>query len=659
MSENKLILVFDVYSDGEYKGKHEFTEEAVAMGKSSNAALCVEHDSLNAIEVVFNVSDGQVRMSDLVGKSRPLLCNGLPVSSNVIVNNGDVINIGTVRLEVSLKSPQAEDVTQPQEVKPPAPSVAAPSIEEEKTDPGIEVAKTTTIATPVVAKEQPTTSDSEVALSKEEQPALDFVKTYSPKLSEQPTSGPTVLEVAQIFGEDVIDVKHFAKRSKSVTVGADTGFLFRFASQPVAWVPKPISKLAGLMYPFTEAHEEWKSDFFVPLEKPHNLFQVTKNGTYCNVEQGWSGYIEDGDNQKSFSDLVASNAAESTGSGYRIPIGENQRVCVEIGDIRFFAQKVPKAKKIASAFGKDIDFPFLLLLAFFGAFFVVVLMQVVQQPKPEISIEEQMDRFAEVLSQIEEPEDEPLPETQQEEANEDAGEGEKHKDEEGKIGDPESVKEQAKGDPIEVDQKTKDQESVSDLLGDLETGIAAEDGAMAGPDGLADSDGGLGGPVGAKGVQGGSGGFGLSGSGLGGGGTGSGMGMGNKGSGRGKYGTGKGSGFQGKKRKGAIGKIGGAPIVLGALDKSLIEKVIKKNINQIRYCYSRELNKNPNLAGKISIKFVISKDGTVAKASVKKSSMGNKKVEGCIAGRFKRFKFPKPKGNGIVLVTYPFVFQPG
>ena len=99
--------------------------------------------------------------------------------------------------------------------------------------------------------------------------------------------------------------------------------------------------------------------------------------------------------------------------------------------------------------------------------------------------------------------------------------------------------------------------------------------------------------------------------------------------------------------------------MLGDLDKILVEKVVKKNINQIRNCYSRELNKNPNLAGKISMKFVISKDGTVSKASVKKSSMGNKKVEGCLAEQFKRFKFPKPKGNGIVIVTYPFVFEPG
>ena len=123
--------------------------------------------------------------------------------------------------------------------------------------------------------------------------------------------------------------------------------------------------------------------------------------------------------------------------------------------------------------------------------------------------------------------------------------------------------------------------------------------------------------------------------------------------------TGSGGGNFGAKGEGGIGKIGGDPIILGALDKSLIDAVIKRHMNQIRYCYQRELTKNPNLGGKIVVKFVIAKDGSVSKASTKSSTMGNKAVEGCINSRFQRFKFPEPKGGGIVIVSYPFIFQPG
>ena len=82
-------------------------------------------------------------------------------------------------------------------------------------------------------------------------------------------------------------------------------------------------------------------------------------------------------------------------------------------------------------------------------------------------------------------------------------------------------------------------------------------------------------------------------------------------------------------------------------------------MNQIRYCYQRELTKNPSLGGKVVIKFIIAKDNLVSTASVKTSTMGNSGVEQCIVGRFMRMQFPKPKGGGIVIVSYPFLFSPG
>ena len=141
--------------------------------------------------------------------------------------------------------------------------------------------------------------------------------------------------------------------------------------------------------------------------------------------------------------------------------------------------------------------------------------------------------------------------------------------------------------------------------------------------------------------------------------SGSGGGGGGSAAGLGAVGTkGRGSGSFGKKGSGGLGKIGGDPIFLGALDKSLIDAVIKRHMNQIQHCYTRELTKTPKLGGKVIVKFVIAKDGSVSKASIKSSSMGSKSVEGCITSLFMRFKFPEPKGGGIVIVSYPFIFAP-
>lgn len=105
------------------------------------------------------------------------------------------------------------------------------------------------------------------------------------------------------------------------------------------------------------------------------------------------------------------------------------------------------------------------------------------------------------------------------------------------------------------------------------------------------------------------------------------------------------------------GATGGDPLILGSLDKTVIQRVIQRHLNQIRYCYQRELTKNPDLAGRVVIKFVVAADGTVSSATVKESTMGDSATEACITGRFMRMTFPAPAGGGIVIVSYPFVFQ--
>ena len=179
-------------------------------------------------------------------------------------------------------------------------------------------------------------------------------------------------------------------------------------------------------------------------------------------------------------------------------------------------------------------------------------------------------------------------------------------------------------------------------------------------DALLPDMGGLGGLIGAKGEQIGAGGLGSRGSGLGGSSTADGLGgLGTSGRGSGASGFGAGGGYFGKKPAGGIARVGGEPIILGVMDKALVNAVIRRHMNQIRYCYERELTSHPHLGGKIVVKFVIAKDGTVSKASTKSSTMNNKSVEGCLNSRFERFKFPEPKGGGIVIVSYPFIFQPG
>lgn len=101
----------------------------------------------------------------------------------------------------------------------------------------------------------------------------------------------------------------------------------------------------------------------------------------------------------------------------------------------------------------------------------------------------------------------------------------------------------------------------------------------------------------------------------------------------------------------------GSTVVMGSLDKEIIQRVIHRNLAQVKYCYEKSLLRNPVLAGKVTVKMVIGASGEVSSAIVQESTMKDPEVEGCIAERVRTWRFPGPKGGGIVVVVYPFIFR--
>jgi hypothetical protein len=166
----------------------------------------------------------------------------------------------------------------------------------------------------------------------------------------------------------------------------------------------------------------------------------------------------------------------------------------------------------------------------------------------------------------------------------------------------------------------------------------------------------------------GQGGLGLVGEGRGGGGTGEGtIGLGTIGS----FGKGAGGGVSfgsGSGYASGVGGIGGrrahAPDVVaataevrGTLDKEIIRRVIRRHLNEVKFCYERELLKKADLYGRIAITFTISGTGQVVASMVASSTLNNPMVEHCIADAVRRWEFPKPLGGGTVMVSYPFVLK--
>ncbi len=97
--------------------------------------------------------------------------------------------------------------------------------------------------------------------------------------------------------------------------------------------------------------------------------------------------------------------------------------------------------------------------------------------------------------------------------------------------------------------------------------------------------------------------------------------------------------------------------IVGGLDRDVIAAYIKSQLGQILYCYERQLSANPDLYGKVAVKFTIVADGTVDTQRIGDTTLKNATVEGCILQRVARWKFPAPEGGTKVLVTYPFLFK--
>ena len=162
-------------------------------------------------------------------------------------------------------------------------------------------------------------------------------------------------------------------------------------------------------------------------------------------------------------------------------------------------------------------------------------------------------------------------------------------------------------------------------------------------------------------------GLGLVGTGWGGGGPGEGtlgldtwgtLGKGGGGGDKAGYGRGVG-GLNPRRAGGGPGIIPGQASVRGSLDKEIIRRIIRRHINEVKYCYEAELTKQAGLAGRVSVQFTIAGTGQVIASVLQSSTMGNVRVESCVVQAIRRWEFPKPNGGGIVIVSYPFAFTAG
>ncbi len=126
------------------------------------------------------------------------------------------------------------------------------------------------------------------------------------------------------------------------------------------------------------------------------------------------------------------------------------------------------------------------------------------------------------------------------------------------------------------------------------------------------------------------------------------------GGGHGAHNTGNGPGHVGKEMK--VAMQAGTPNADGGLSKEQILKVVQSHAAAIQFCYEKELQRFPHLAGKVVLDWKVNLDGRVDAVKVGSSSLGNPSAESCMSRQVKNWQFPKP--NGVICnVSFPFFFK--
>jgi pSer/pThr/pTyr-binding forkhead associated (FHA) protein len=444
-----------------------------------------------------------------------------------------------------------------------------------------------------------------------------------------------------------------------------------------------------------EQSKAFQADFFIPAEKLGAARVPVVVGDQSTIAvvipPQATGEVETSDGQRLSLDQVRRQAqpcAELPGA-HQLPLSVGTKARVQLGDIVFQVAAVNAGKPIAHGLASGVDWN---VLAYFGlsmlsvggliaamAFFV---------PPLGLSDDEGIDQdqlyliqqFLNAAAERELEEEETEQVSDSDADNKEGGTGTRAKGEEGSMG-KETSKDTNKRYAVQGPQDNQDphlarQQALREamefgMIGLLNTGASGDPNAPTAPWGRDTSLGtdevsAMGNMWGDEiGEAFGSGGLGLSGIGEGGGGRGEGIGLGNIGTLGHGAGTGTGQGFgSGHGRLGGSHRTAtpqvrmGATQVSGRLPPEVIRRIVRQNYGRFRLCYEQGLGRNPNLEGRVTVRFVIGRDGAVSNVSNGGSDLPDSNVVNCVVKAFYGLSFPKPEG-GIVTVSYPIMLQPG
>ncbi len=90
----------------------------------------------------------------------------------------------------------------------------------------------------------------------------------------------------------------------------------------------------------------------------------------------------------------------------------------------------------------------------------------------------------------------------------------------------------------------------------------------------------------------------------------------------------------------------------GSIDRDGLRKVLQAHAGEIQRCYEQELAQDRQLEGKVTLRWTVQPDGSVAGATVDEpgTTLRSPRVQQCMLSRVASWKFPRPKGDGPAVI---------
>jgi hypothetical protein len=679
--KQKVALTFALYQNDALVRRETVTQDIVKVGKDAKSHLRVDDELASRMHAVIEVASPEdITLIDL-GNEPGTMVNGARVNKCKI-NPGDQLQIGGTKIVLERAEPVA--VAAAAAAAPRAPLAPASNPFAPAAPASNPFAAAAPAANPFGgAPANPFGGGDPFAFNN------PFAPAPAPAQDEVPHDAPegsytyTLIKSApDVPSEEVEDVR---ASTIEVMILWDTMVLH------VQHLTPPRSFYVG-----EEQGKNFTCDFFIPSEKLGTtrapIVLADRGGSVSVVlPQRATGTIEVAGQpkmtvQQAIEQGRTQPCAELSGA-YQLPLPPGSKAKIELGGLVFQVATGNAGRVVAGHFQVDTQgllYTGLSLAVHAGllaamAFFMPPLGATDEDgisSDQQYLIQQYLQAAAE--KEMEEKETEQVADNNAD--NKEGGTGTRAKGEEGSMGNPNTKltgnRYGVQGPHDNPDPHIARQAALRDaaefgMIGLLNSGAGGDPNAPTAPWGRDDSLGND--PLSARGNMWGNdigesfgaGGLGLSGIGEGGGGRGEGIGLGGIGTLGHGAGTGTGQGFgSGHGRLGGSHRAKppsvrmGATQVSGRLPPEVIQRIVRQNFGRFRLCYENGLRNNPNLQGRVSVRFVIGRDGAVSNVGNGGSDMPDGGVVSCVVRAFYGLSFPQPEG-GIVTVTYPIMFSPG